>query len=159
MALSLFRWLVVIARNSSFTYKGRAIDVKKVGGELGVRYVLEGSGRKARNRIGIAGQLIDAQPGAHLWADRFEGALEDMFDLQDQVTASVVSAITPKVQVEEIKRATRKPTENLDAYDYYLRGLVKIRRMTADANREALQLFCKAIELDRGLPCAYGMAA
>jgi TolB-like protein len=159
MALSRFHWLFVIARNSSFTYKGRTIDVKQVGRELGVRYVLEGSVRKAGNRIRIAGQLIDAETGAHLWADRFEGALEDMFDLQDHVTASVVSAITPKVQVEEIKRATRKPTENLGAYEYYLRGLAKVRRMTADANREALQLFCKAIELDRGLACAYGMAA
>jgi TolB-like protein len=159
MALSRFHWLFVIARNSSFTYKGRAIDVKQVGRELGVRYVLEGSVRKAGNRIRIAGQLIDAATGAHLWADRFEGALEDMFDLQDHVTASVVSAITPKVQVEEIKRATRKPTENLDAYEYYLRGLAKIRQMTADANREAVRLFYKAIELDRGLACAYGMAA
>jgi TolB-like protein len=159
MALSRFHWLFVIARNSSFIYKGRTVDVKQVGRELGVRYVLEGSVRKAGNRIRIAGQLIDAETGAHLWADRFEGALEDMFDLQDHVTASVVSAITPKVQVEEIKRATRKPTENLDAYEYYLRGLAKVRRMTAEANREALQLFCKAIELDRGLACAYGMAA
>ena len=116
MALSRFHWLFVIARNSSFTYKGRAIDVKQVGRELGVRYVLEGSVGKTGNRIRIAGQLIDAQTGALLWADRFEGALEDMFDLQDHVTASVVSAITPKVQVEEIKRATRKPTENLGAY-------------------------------------------
>ena len=159
MALSRFHWLFVIARNSSFTYKGRTIDVKQVGRELGVRYVLEGSVRKAGNRIRIAGQLIDAETGAHLWADRFEGALEDMFDQQDHVTASVVSAITPKVQVEEIKRAARKPTENLGAYEYYLRGLAKVRRMTADANREALQLFCKAIELDRRLACAYGMAA
>jgi TolB-like protein len=158
-ALARFRWLFVIARNSSFTYKGRAVDVKQVGRELGVRYVLEGSVRKAGNRVRIAGQLIDAETGAHLWADRFEGALEDMFDLQDQVTASVVGAIAPKVHVEEIKRATRKPTENLDAYGYFLRGLVKIRRMSADANREALELFCKAIELDRGLACAYGMAA
>jgi TolB-like protein len=159
MALSRFHWLFVIARNSSFTYKGRAIDVKQVGRELGVRYVLEGSVRTAKNRIRIAGQLIDAQTGAHLWADRFEGALDDLFDVQDHVTTCVVSAIAPKVQVEEIKRASRKPTENLEAYDYYLRGLAKIRRMTVDANREALQLFCKAIELDRDLACAYGMAA
>jgi TolB-like protein len=159
MALSRFRWLFVIARNSSFTYKGRAVDVKQVGRELGVRYVLEGSVRKAGNRMRIAGQLIDAGTGAHLWADHFDGALEDMFDLQDHVTAKVVGAIGPKVRDEEIKRATRKPTENLDAYDYYLRGLVKIRRMTAGANREALELFCKAIELDRALACAYGMAA
>ena len=159
MALSLFRWLFVIARNSSFTYKGRHVDVKQVGRELGVRYVLEGSVRKAGNRIRIAGQLIDAETGAHLWADRFEGALEDMFDLQDHVTASVISAIAPKLQVEEIRRAKRKPTENLSAYDYYLRGLAKVRRWTMEANREALELFCRAIELDRGLACAYGMAA
>jgi TolB-like protein len=159
MALSLFRWLFVIARNSSFTYKGRAVDVKQVGRELGVRYVLEGSVRKAGNRIRISGQLIDAETGAHLWAGRFDGALEDMFDLQDHVTSSVVGAIAPKLQREEIKRARRKPTENLDAYDYYLRGLASARRWTRDANAEALQLFCKAIELDPGLACAYGMAA
>ncbi|WP_247446025.1 adenylate/guanylate cyclase domain-containing protein [Bradyrhizobium sp. 197] len=159
MALSALRWLFVIARNSSFTYKGRHVDVKQVGRELGVRYVLEGSVRKAGNRIRIAGQLIDAENGAHLWTDRFEGALEDMFDLQDHVTASVISAIAPKLQVEEIRRANRKPTNNLTAYDYYLRGLVKLRRTTMEANREALALFCRAIELDRGLACAYGMAA
>jgi TolB-like protein len=159
MALSRFHWLFVIARNSSFTYKGRAVDVKQVGRELGVRYVLEGSVRKAGNRMRIAGQLIDAETGAHLWADRFEGALEDMFDLQDHVTSSVVGAIAPKLQREEIKRARRKPTENLDAYDYYLRGLAKAGWWTKDANREALQLFCKAIEVDPGLACAYGMAA
>jgi TolB-like protein/tetratricopeptide (TPR) repeat protein len=159
MALSLLRWLFVIARNSSFTYKGRAVDVKQVGRELGVRYVLEGSVRKAGNRIRIAGQLIDAETGAHLWADRFEGALEDMFDLQDHMTSCVVGAIAPKLQQEEFKRARRKPTENLTAYDYYLRGLSKVRRWTMEANREALQLFFKAIELDRGLACAYGMAA
>ena len=133
--------------------------MKQVGRELGVRYVLEGSVRKAGNRIRIAGQLIDAETGAHLWADHFDGALEDMFDLQDHVTSSVVGAIAPKLQREEIKRAKRKPTENLDAYDYYLRGLASARRWTKDANAEALQLFCKAIELDPGLACAYGMAA
>lgn len=159
MALALFRWLFVIARNSSFTYKGRPVNVKQVGRELGVRYVLEGSVRKAGNRIRISGQLIDAETGAHLWAGRFEGALEDMFDLQDDVTSSVVGAIAPKLQREEIKRARRKPTENLDAYDYYLRGLASARRWTRDENAEALQLFCKAIELDPGLACAYGMAA
>ena len=158
MALSLFRWLFVIARNSSFTYKGRPVDVKQVGRELGVRYVLEGSVRKAGNRIRIAGQLIDAETGAHLWANRFEGALEDMFNLQDHVTSSVVGAIAPKLQQEEIKRARRKPTENLDAYDYYLRGLAKAR-WSKDANSGALQLFYKAIEFDPRLACAYGMAA
>jgi TolB-like protein len=159
MALSRFHWLFVIARNSSFTYRGRAVDVRQVGRELGVRYVLEGSVRKAGNRIRIAGQLIDAETGAHLWADRFDGALEDMFDLQDHVTASVVGAIAPKLQREEIKRARRKPTENLDAYDYYLRGLAKARWWTKDANSEALKLFRKAIDLEPGLASAYGMAA
>jgi tetratricopeptide (TPR) repeat protein len=115
--------------------------------------------RKAGNRIRIAGQLIDAETGAHLWADRFEGALQDMFDLQDHVTSSVVGAIAPKLQHAEIKRAKRKPTENLDAYDYYLRGLARAGRWTIEANGEALQLFCKAIELDRALASAYGMAA
>ena len=159
MALSRFPWLFVIARNSSFTYKGRAVDVKQVGRELGVRYVLEGSVRRAGSRIRIAGQLIDAETGAHLWTDRFDGVLEDMFDLQDHVTSNVVGAIAPKLQRAEIERAKRKPTENLDAYDLYLRGLAKARRWTKDSNREALQLFCKAIELDPRLASAYGMAA
>jgi tetratricopeptide (TPR) repeat protein len=155
----LFRGLFVIARNSSFTYKGRAVDIKQVGRELGVRYVLEGSVRKAGNRMRITGQLIDAGTGAHLWADRFDGALEDMFDLQDHVTARVVGAIAPKLQHEEILRAKRKRTENLVAYDYYLRGLEKGHRWTKDNNREALQLYRKAVELDPDLACAYGMAA
>jgi TolB-like protein/tetratricopeptide (TPR) repeat protein len=159
MALSRFRWLFVIARNSSFTYKDRAVDVKQVGRELGIRYVLEGSVRKAGNRIRIAGQLIDAETGAHLWADRFEGPLEDIFDLQDQVTSSVVGAIAPTLQSEEIKRARRRPTENLDAYGYYLRGLASARWWTKDGNGKALQLFYKAIQLDPRLACAYGMAA
>jgi TolB-like protein len=159
MALSRFGWLFVIARNSSFTYKGRVVDVKQVGRELGIRYVVEGSVRKSGNRIRIAGQLIDAETGAHLWADRFEGALQDVFDLQDHVTSSIVGAIAPKLQSAEIKRARRKPTENLGAYDYYLRGLAKVQRQTVEANGEALQLFCKAIALDTRLGCAYGMAA
>jgi TolB-like protein len=159
MALSRFHWLFVIARNSSFTYKGRTVDVKQVGRELGVRYVLEGSVRKAGNRLRIAGQLIDAGTGAHLWADRFDGALENMFDLQDQVTASVVGAIAPKLQHAEIERAKRKPTENLNAYDYFLRGMASVRQWTKDADREALHLFYRAIELDPGLASAYGMAA
>src|SRR5262249_47548299 len=108
-ALSRMRWLFVIARNSSFTYKGRAVGVKQVGRELGVRYVLEGSVRKAANRVRITGQLIDASTGAHLWADRFEGQLEDIFDLQDQITASVVGAIAPKLEQAEIERSRRKP--------------------------------------------------
>jgi TolB-like protein len=159
MALSRFHWLFVIARNSSFTYKGRSVDVRQVGRELGVRYVLEGSVRRAGNRLRIAGQLIDAETGAHLWAGHFDGALEDMFDLQDHVTSSVVGAIAPKLQREEIRRAKRKPTENMDAYDYYLRGLASAGRWTKDGNAEALRFFSKAIELDHRLACAYGMAA
>src|SRR4030095_133366 len=115
-ALSRFRQLFVIARNSSFAYKGRAVDVKQVGRELGVRYVLEGSVRKAGNRVRIIGQLVDTATGAHLWADRFDGAVEDIFDLQDQVTVGVVGAIVPRLEEAEIERARRKPTESLDAY-------------------------------------------
>ena len=128
-ALSRFPRFFVIARNSSFAYKGRAVDVKQIGRELGVRYVLEGSVRKAGSKVRITGQLIDASTGAHLWADRFDGALKDIFELQDQVTASVVGAIAPKLEQAEIERAKRKPTENLDAYDHYLRGLVRIASM------------------------------
>ena len=121
-ALSRIRSLFVIARNSAFTYKGRAVDVRQVGRELGVRYVLEGSVRKAGSRVRITGQLVDAATGAHLWADRFDGTLEDVFDLQDQVTASVVAAIQPNLLKAEIERAQRKPTENLQAYDLMLRA-------------------------------------
>jgi TolB-like protein/two-component SAPR family response regulator len=124
-ALSRMRWLMVIARNSSFIYRGRAVDVKQIGRELGVRYVLEGSVRKAGERVRIAGQLIDAASGAHLWADRFEGGLEDVFDLQDQVTTSVISAIAPRLEQAEIERARRKPPASLDAYDYFLRGMAR----------------------------------
>jgi adenylate cyclase len=158
-ALSRMRWLFVIARNSSFTYKGRAVDVRQVGRELGVRYVLEGSVRKAANRVRIAGQLIDTSTGAHLWADRFDGALEDVFDLQDQVTTSVVSAIAPKLEQAEIERAKRKPTESLDAYDYFLRGMPGVYLLTEEANAEALRHFYRAIELDPSFASAYGMAA
>ena len=158
-ALSRFRHLFVIARNSSFSYKGRAVDVKEIGRTLGVRYVLEGSVRKAQARVRIAGQLIEAATGKQLWADRFDGALENIFDLQDQVTASVVGAIAPMVEQAEIERARLKPTENLDAYDYFLRGLAKAHQQTNAAISEALQLFHKAIELDTGFGSAYGMAA
>jgi TolB-like protein len=157
-ALSRFN-IFVIARNSSFTYKGRAVDMKQVGRELGVRYVLEGSVRKAGNRVRISGQLIDASTGAHLWADRFDGALEDIFDVQEQVTASVVGAIGSKMGQAEIDRARRKPTDSLDAYDYFLRGLSHFHRWTYQANNEAMRLYDRAIELDPGFALAYGMAA
>ena len=158
-ALSRFRQLFVIARNSSFTYKGRAIDVKRVGRELGVRYVLEGSVRRAANRVRITAQLIDAQTGAHLWADRFDGTPDDIFDLQDQITSGVVGVIAPKIEQAEIERAKRKPTGSLDAYDHYLHGLASLYQDTREANDEALQLFSKAIELDPNFAAAYGMSA
>jgi TolB-like protein/Tfp pilus assembly protein PilF len=158
-ALSRIRWLFVIARNSSFTYKGRAVDVKQVGRDLGVRYVLEGSVRKAANRVRITGQLIDTSSGAHLWADRFEGALEDIFSLQDQVATSVIGAIAPPLEKAEIQRAKRKTTESLDAYDYYLRGMASYYLRTREAINEALPLFYKAIELDPDFASAYAMAA
>lgn len=158
-ALSRSRWLFVIARNSSFTYKGRAVDVKQVGRELGVRYVLEGSVRKAGSRVRITGQLIDASSGAHLWADRFDGELANVFELQDQVTASVVGAIAPKLEQAEIERSKRKPTESLDAYDYFLRGMAAFHRFSQQSNHEALAFFSRAIELDPNFASAYGMAA
>ncbi|QIG51003.1 adenylate/guanylate cyclase domain-containing protein [Nordella sp. HKS 07] len=158
-ALSRMRWLFVIARNSSFVYKGRAVDVKQIGRELGVRYVLEGSVRKAGNKVRITGQLIDSTTGAHLWADRFDGTVEDVFDLQDQVTQNVVAAIAPKLEQPEIERSRRKPTGSLDAYDYYLRGLSALHQWTKVACAEALVHFHRAIELDPGFASAYGMAA
>jgi TolB-like protein len=158
-ALSRIRWLFVIARNSSFTYKGRAVDVKEVGQVLGVRYVLEGSVRKYGNRVRITGQLIDATTGTHIWAERFEGMLVDIFELQDQIAESVVGAIAPQLERAEIERAKRKPTESLDAYDYYLRGTAKLHSGTREAIEEALPLFYKAIELDPEFASAYGMAA
>jgi adenylate cyclase len=158
-ALSRFSELVVIARNSSFTYKGRAVDVKQIGRELGARYVLEGSVRNAGNRVRITGQLIDAVTGVHLWADRFEGALDDVFDLQDRVTASVVGAIAPKVEQAEIERARTKQTENLNAYDLYLRALPHHRAYTRVGNDEALGLLRRAIELDPNYAVAKAMAA
>jgi TolB-like protein len=158
-ALSRMRWLFVIARNSSFAYKGRAVDVKQVGRELGVRYVLEGSVRRSVSRVRITGQLIDTATGAHLWADRFDGGLEDIFDLQDAITASVVSRLTPMLERAEIERAKRKPTESLDSYDYFLRGMAAVYQWTRPDIDKALKLFYRAIELDPNFVTAYGMAA
>jgi TolB-like protein len=157
-ALSHFKALFVVARNSSFTYKGRAVDVKQVGRELGVRYVLEGSVRKSADRVRISGQLVDTATGTHLWADRFDGRLVDIFDLQDQVAESIVGAIAPAVEMAEIERARRKPTESLDAYAVYLRGLARFYQFTRQANDEALRLFNSAIELDPDFASAYGRA-
>jgi adenylate cyclase len=158
-ALSRFHALFVIARNSSFAYRGRALDVKQIGRELGIRYLLEGSVRKAGSRVRINGQLIDTSSGAHMWADRFDGGLEDIFDLQDQVTASVVGAIAPKLEQAEIERAKRKPTENLGAYDYYLRGLAGVHQWTKQGCEDALSNFYRVIQLDPTFAAAYGMAA
>jgi adenylate cyclase len=158
-ALSQFHSLFVIARNSSFTYKGKAVDVRQVGRELGVRYVLEGSVRKGGSRVRITSQLVDAATGGHLWADRFDGLLEDIFDLQDQVTTRVIGQIAPKVEQAEIERAKRKPTESLNAYDYFLRGMTSFYGLTRDASDEALQQYYKAIELDRDFAAAHGWAA
>jgi TolB-like protein/class 3 adenylate cyclase len=156
-ALSRIRWLFVIARNSSFTYKGKAIDVKRVGRELGVRYVLEGSVRKSTNRVRITGQLIDASTGGQLWAGRAEGNLEDVFGLQDQLTESVVGQVAPELERAEIERAKRKPTEKLDAYDYFLRGMASFHQQTNETNSEALRLFYKAIELDPDFALPHGL--
>ena len=157
--LSRIGWLFVIARNSSFTYKGKPVDVKQVGRELGVRYVLEGSVRKAANKVRITGQLIDATTGGHIWADRFDGALEDVFDLQDRVTSTVVGAIEPRLQRAEIERARRKPTESLDAYDYFLRGMSSFHSYTRDSLREAKRHFQHATELDPDYASPRGMGA
>src|SRR5262245_56739273 len=158
-ALSRFNQLFVIARNSSFIYKGRAVDVKQVSRELGVRYVLEGSVRTAANRVRITAQLIDATSGAHLWADRFDVDLHDVFDLQDGVTASVMGAIAPKLEDAEIERAKRRPTDSLDAYHCYLRGRSALRQFSSEATGEAVRYFQRAIELDSVFAAAYGMLA
>ncbi|MGQ0582689.1 MAG: adenylate/guanylate cyclase domain-containing protein [Reyranella sp.] len=158
-ALSRFKSLFVIARNSSFTYKGRAIDIKQVGRELGVRYVLEGSIRKAANTVRITGQLIDGESGAHLWADRFDGSLADVFELQDQVTTSVVGAIAPKITQAEMERARRKSAGNLDAYDCFLRGIAQGGIMTREAQENALEFHRRAIELDKDFPAPHGAIA
>jgi TolB-like protein/class 3 adenylate cyclase len=156
-ALSRFKSLFVIARNSSFAYKGRAVDIKQVGRELGVRYVLEGSVRKAGTRVRITGQLIEAATGRHLWADKFDGALEDVFGLQDQITTSVVGLIAPTLEQAEIERAKQKPTDRLDSYDFYLRGMALANRLRSLP--EAREFFRKAFEQDSEYGAAYAMAA
>jgi TolB-like protein/class 3 adenylate cyclase len=147
-ALSRIRWLFVIARNSSFTYKGKAIDVKQVARELGVRYVLEGSVRKAGNRVRITAQLIDALTGTHLWADRFDGSLEDVFDLQDRVASSVAGVIDSALQAAEMRRSAAKPTTDLNAYDFYLRALAVFFPVRKEGLFQALALLEQAIALD-----------
>ncbi len=147
-ALSRIRWLFVIARNSTFTYKGQAVDVKQVGRDLGVRYVLEGSVRKAGHRVRISGQLIDALTGAHLWADRFDGSLEDIFELQDKIAVSVAGVIEPALQAAEMRRSAARPTTDLGAYDFYLRALAAFYPITKERMFEALGFFEQAIAID-----------
>jgi adenylate cyclase len=147
-ALSRFKWLFVIARNSSFTFKGKAVDVKEVGRRLGVRYVLEGSVRKAAGKVRITGQLIDAVTGAHIWADRFERDLADIFALQDEVTVAVIAAVQPKLLQTEIDLARRRRSDNLTAYDFYLRAMQQHYQTTREGLAEALRLAHCALELD-----------
>jgi TolB-like protein/class 3 adenylate cyclase/tetratricopeptide (TPR) repeat protein len=147
-AISRVPWLFVIARNSSFTYKGRAVDVRQVGRELGVRYLLEGSVRKAADRVRISGQLIDTTTSAHLWADRFDGSLHDIFGLQDKVASSVVGAIEPRLRLSEIDRATHKHTEDLNAYDLYLRALAQFHKYSEEGMRAASALLAQALAND-----------
>jgi adenylate cyclase len=158
-ALSRAKWLFVIARNSSFAYRGKAVDVRQVGRELGVRYVLEGSVRKAGERVRITGQLIDALSGAHLWADRFEGTLADVFELQDRVAESVAGAIEPTLRGAEIERARRKPTGSLGAYDLYLRASPHFHAATPDSVGEALRLLDQALALEPDYAVALGLKA
>ena len=157
--LSRSKLLFVISRNSSFTYKGKAVDIKQVSRELGVRYVLEGSVRKAGKRIRVTGQLIDASTDAHIWADKFDSDLEDIFDLQDRLTSSVIGAISPQLERAEIERARRKPTESLQAYDYYLLSKFSIYQWTREGNTEALRMTKLAISLDPAFAVAYASAA
>jgi len=157
--LARLHWLFVIARNSSFTFKGKAVDAKEIGSRLGVRYLLEGSVRRAGERVRIACQLIDAATGLHLWSDRFDSTLSDVFDLQDRITSSVIGAIEPRLRHAEIERARRKPTDNIDAYDLFLRALALHNTLTYEDSREALRLLGRAIELDPNYAAAYGLAA
>jgi TolB-like protein len=141
-------WLFVIARNSSLTYKGKAVDVKQVARELGVRYVLEGSVRTAGNRVRITAELIDTTSGAHIWGERFDGTRDDIFELQDRVASSVVGAIGPRLRLAEVERAGRKPTESLDAYDFYLRAQAQANKRTKESLAESTRLSHLALEID-----------
>lgn len=158
-ALSKWRQFFVIARNSAFTYKGRAVSIPQVARELGVRYVLEGSVRKAGDRLRITAQLIDAPSGAHIWSERYDGAAEDVFDLQDRITASIVGTIEPRLHAAELERVRQKRPESLAAYDYYLQALPHLYANTREANDEALRLLSRAIERDAGYALAYATAA
>jgi len=156
-ALSRFKSVFVIARNSSFTYKGRAVDLKQVGRELGVRYLLEGSVRKAAGRVRITCQLIDATTGMHLWADRYDNDLQDVFALQDEITVKVISSIQPKLLQVEIDLAARRPND-LSAYDHYLRANLHYYKMTREGVGEAIRLLDRALEIDPRYSAAASLA-
>ena len=157
-ALSRIRWLFVIARHSSFAYKGRAVDVKQIGRELGVRYVTEGSVRKSGNRVRVTAQLIDAETGAHLWADRFDGTLEDVFQLQDNVASSLAGVIEPTLQVAEHRRSVQRPTDDLTAYDLFLQARVALYLVSREGGRRALELAELALERDPNYGSALAVA-
>jgi adenylate cyclase len=157
-ALSRIRWLFVIARNSSFTYKDRAVDIKQVGRDLSVLYVLEGSVRKAGNRVRITAQLLDATTAAHLWADRFDGTLQDVFQLQDNVASSVAGVIEPTLQAAEHRRSVQRPTDDLTAYDLFLQARVALYSVTREGNRRALELAERALERDPNYGSALAVA-
>jgi adenylate cyclase len=158
-ALSRFRSLFVIARNSSFTYKGKAVDVKQVGRELGIRYVLEGSVRKGGNQMRITAQLIDATSGAHVWADRYDRDVSDIFAVQDEITASLAAIIEPALADAEQQRVLRKPPDSLDAWEAYQRGLWHFNKYSPEENKTALGFFSQAIALDPNFaPGHYGYA-
>jgi adenylate cyclase len=158
-ALSRMRWLFVIARNSSFTYKGRAVDVRQVGRELGVRYVLEGSVRREGVQLRITAQLVDAATGNHIWADKYDGALDDVFGLQDRIASDVVGAIEPNVRHAEIERARRKRPESLDAYDLYLRALPRAGAYSVAESTAALDQIEAALRIDPNYGAAHALAA
>jgi adenylate cyclase len=157
--LSRLRWLFVIARNSSFTYKGRHVDVRQVGRELGVRYVLEGSVRKGGTRIRITGQLIEAETGTHLWAERYDRALDDVFAIQDDITESVIGCIQPEVYAAEHERLKRKPPQRLDAWESFVRGMFLYSQHSDTSTKEALTMLDRAVELDPGYAQAHGLRA
>lgn len=157
--LSRSKLLFVISRNSSFTYGTKAVDIKRVSRELGVRYVLEGSVRKGRKKVRLTGQLIDATTGVHIWADKFDSDLEEIFDVQDRLTSSVIGAMSPQLERAEIERARRKPTENLQAYDYYLRSKFSIYQWTREGSDEALRMTRLAIALDPEFAVAHASGA
>ena len=159
MALSRIRWLFVIARNSGFTFKGKSVDVKQVGRQLGVRYVLEGSVRKGGNRVRITAQLVEAETGAHLWADRFDGSLEDIFDLQDKVAIDVAGVIEPTLQAAEVRRSSARSTNDMTAYDLYLRALATYYPITRERLFDALELLERALAADQHCGQALSLAA